>query len=413
MANIAVLGALDTKGAEIGFLRDQIAERGHVPLVIDVGVMGEPAFTPAITRGEVAAAAGHDVASLAADGDRGRAVTAMSEAARELIVRLFAEGRIDAIIAMGGGAGTTVGTAAMRALPLGIPKVMVSTLASGDVRGFVGVKDIVMVPAIVDISGLNRISRGVFTRAAAAVCGMVEARVPEAEDAPLIAATMFGNTTRCVEAARAILEADGFELLVFHAVGTGGQTMESLIEAGHIAGVLDVTTTEWADELVGGVMSAGPTRLEAAARTGTPAVIAPGCLDIVNFWEPHTLPEKYRGRRIYQHNPKQTLIRTDPAENAELGRIIAEKLNLSIGPVAVYFPLQGISVISAPGGPYYWPEADGALLESLHKYLRKDIPVHVMDMNINDPRFARAMAEGLLAMNPKQHVRRRAETEIV
>ena len=398
MANIAVIGALDTKGAELAFLRDAIAGHGHAPLVIDVGVMGQPAFAPAVSRSEVAAAGGHDVAKLAADGDRGSAVTAMADSAREIIVRLFAERRIDGIIAMGGGAGTTIGTAAMRALPLGIPKVMVSTLASGDVRGFVGVKDIVMIPAIVDISGLNRISRGVFTRAAAAVCAMVEARVPEGDDAPLITASMFGNTTKCVEAARAIVEAAGFEVLVFHAVGAGGQTMESLIEAGHIAGVLDVTTTEWADELVGGVMSAGPTRLEAAARSGTPAVIAPGCLDMVNFWEPHTLPEKYRTRRIYQHNSKQTLIRTDPGENAELGRIIAEKLNLSTGPAAVYFPLQGISVISAPGAPFHWPEADTALLESLRTHLRKDIPVHVMDMNINDPRFARAMAEGLLAM---------------
>jgi uncharacterized protein (UPF0261 family) len=404
MANIAVLGALDTKGAEVAFLRDQIAERGHAPIVIDVGVMGQAAFTPAITRTAVAAAAGHDVEKLAGEADRGRAVTAMADGARETVAQLFAGGRIDAVIAMGGGAGTAIGTAAMRALPLGIPKVMVSTLASGDVRGFVGVKDIMMVPAIVDISGLNRISRGVFVRAAAAVCGMVDARVPEGQDAPIITATMFGNTTKCVEAARAIVEAAGFEVLVFHAVGTGGQTMESLIEAGHVAGVLDVTTTEWADELVGGVMSAGPTRLEAAARTGTPAVIAPGCLDMVNFWEPHTLPEKYRGRRIYQHNPKQTLIRTDPAENAELGRIIAGKLNLSIGPVAVYFPLQGISVVSAPGGPYHWPEADAALLASLQTHLRKDIPVHVMDMSINDPRFARAMAEGLLAMNPKHDV---------
>jgi uncharacterized protein (UPF0261 family) len=407
MSNIAVIGALDTKGAELAFLRDQIAVRGHTPLVIDVGVMGQPAFAADIARTEVAAAGGCNLAALAADGDRGRAVTAMADAAREIILRLFSQGRIDAVIAMGGGAGTTIGTAAMRALPLGMPKVMVSTLASGDVRGFVGVKDIMMIPAIVDISGLNRISRGVFTRAAAAVCGMVEARMPEADDAPLITASMFGNTTKCVEAARAIVEAEGFEVLVFHAVGAGGQTMESLIEAGLIAGVLDVTTTEWADELAGGVMSAGPTRLEAAARTGTPAVIAPGCLDIINFWEPHTLPEKFRGRRIYQHNPKQTLIRTDPDENAELGRVIAGKLNLSTGPAAVYFPLQGISVISAPGGPYWWPEADAALLGSLQTHLRKDIPVHVMDMNINDPRFSRAMAEGLLAMKPAELARAR------
>ena len=278
MANIAVLGALDTKGAEVAFLRDQIAERGHTPIVIDVGVMGQPAFTPAISRTAVAAAAGHSVDSLAAEADRGRAVTAMADGARETVAQLFADGRIDAVIAMGGGAGTTIGTAAMRALPLGIPKVMVSTLASGDVRGFVGVKDIMMVPAIVDISGLNRISRGVFARAAAAVCGMVDARVPEGQDAPIITATMFGNTTKCVEAARAIVEAAGFEVLVFHAVGTGGQTMESLIEAGHVAGVLDVTTTEWADELVGGVMSRradaarsrGPHRHARGDRAGLP-----------------------------------------------------------------------------------------------------------------------------------------------
>ena len=404
MANIAVFGALDTKGAELEFLKEQIELRGHRALVVDTGVMGKPTFTPFITRDEVAAAAGVPLATLVAEADRGRAVTAMAEGARIVALRLFQTGNLDAIIGMGGGAGTSVGTAAMRALPLGIPKVMVSTLASSDVRGFVGVKDIVMVPAIVDISGLNRISRGVFTRAAAAVCGMVEARVPEADDKPTIAASMFGNTTKCVEAARSIVESEGFEVLVFHAVGVGGQTMESLIEARHIAGVLDVTLTEWADELVGGVLSAGPTRLEAAARTGTPAVIAPGCLDIVNFWGPETIPEKYRGRRIYQHNANTMLVRTDPEENAKLGEIIAGKLNQSVGPVAVYLPLRGISVISSPGGPYHWPEADAALFDALHKHLRKDIPLNELDLNINDPEFARAMAEGLLAMGLRDRV---------
>jgi uncharacterized protein (UPF0261 family) len=400
MATIAVLGALDTKGAEVAFLATQIRAHGHLPLVVDVGVLGEPACPADVARGAVAIAAGTTVEMLSAAADRGQAVTAMAEGARRVVMHLFQEGTIAAVIAMGGGAGTTIGTAAMRALPLGIPKVMVSTLASGDVRGFLGVKDIVMFPAIVDISGVNRISRGVFARAAAAICGMVSAEVPPCEDKPLIAASMFGNTTKCVEAARAIVEAKGFEVLVFHAVGAGGQTMESLIDAGLISGVLDVTLTEWADELVGGVMSAGPTRLEAAARTGTPAVLAPGCLDMVNFWEPHTLPEHLRHRRLYHHNAKQTLVRTDPEENRTLGELIAGKLNQSRGPVAVYFPMQGISVLSAPGGPYHWPEADAALLGSLQQHLRSDIPVHVMDTNINDPRFARAMAEELLAMNP-------------
>jgi uncharacterized protein (UPF0261 family) len=284
----------------------------------------------------------------------------------------------------------------MRALPLGIPKLMVSTLASSDVRGFVGVKDITMMPTIVDVSGLNRISRRIFTQAAGAVCGMVDARVPEAADKPLIAASMFGNTTKCVEAARPVLEASGFEVLVFHATGAGGETMEGLIESGQIAGVLDVTTTEWADQLMGGVMAAGPTRLEAAARSGTPAAVAPGCLDMVCFWKPETVPEKYKDRRIYFHNPNITLVRTTPDDNIELGRIIAEKLNLSTGPVAVYFPTRGLSVVSSPGGPYHWPEADAALLASLREHLREDIPVHVFDTTINDPVFAEAMARGLL-----------------
>jgi len=398
MATIVVLGALDTKGEEVRFLTGQIEERGHKVLVVDTGVLGQPAFAPHITRDEVATAGGASLPALVSEADRGRAVIAMSRGASAIVQRLLDGGQLDAVIAMGCGAGTSVGTAAMRALPLGIPKVMVSTLASGDVRGFVGVKDITMIPTIVDISGLNRISRNVFTRAAGAVCGMVESSVPPGDDKPIIVASMFGNTTPCVEAARAILEKAGFEVLVFHATGSGGQTMESLIEARQVAGVLDVTTTEWADELVGGVMSAGPTRLEAAAKTGTPAVIAPGCLDMVNFWAPETVPERLRDRRLYRHNEKQTLVRTTPEENTELGRIIAGKLNASSGPVEVYFPLRGISVISAAGKPYHWPEADAALLESLRKHLSKGIPVHEMDCHINDAPFAQAMAQGLLAM---------------
>ncbi len=398
MATIVIMGALDTKGAELEFLKQQIEARGHRTLVVDVGVQGQPAFAADVARQEVARAAGADVADLAAAGDRGGAVSTMTKGACAIAGQLLQKGQVDGIIAMGGGAGTSIGTAAMRVLPLGIPKVMVSTLASSDVRGFVGVKDIMMVPAIVDISGLNRISRGVFARAAGAICGMVEAEVPEGDDKPMVVASMFGNTTKCVEAARAIVEAKGFEVLVFHAVGVGGQTMESLIEAGLVAGVLDVTLTEWADELAGGVLSAGPHRLEAAARTGTPAVIAPGCLDIINFWGPETIPEKYRERRIYKHNERQYLVRTNIEESVELGKIIAGKLNVSVGPVAVYIPLKGISVISSPGGPYYWPEADAALFESLRSHLRKDIPYHELDLNINDQEFARAMAEGLLGM---------------
>lgn len=392
------MGALDTKGAEVQFLKEQIEARKKRVLVIDTGVLGEATFTPDISRNTVAEAGGSTIEALVAESDRGHAVTVMTEGARKVVLDLFAGGRIAGIVGLGGGAGTAVGTAAMRALPLGIPKLMVSTLASSDVRGFVGVKDISMMPTIVDVSGLNRISRRIFTQAAGAICGMVDAKVPDAADKPLIAASMFGNTTKCVEATRPFIEGAGFELLVFHATGSGGQTMESLIEAGQIAGVLDVTTTEWADELMGGVMSAGPTRLEAAARTGTPAVVAPGCLDMVCFWKPETVPEKYKNHRIYYHNPNITLVRTTPEDNVELGRIIAGKLNMSVGPVAVYFPTKGLSVVSTTGGPYSWPEADQALLDSLRKNLRPDIPVHVFDTHINDPVFAEAMAKGLLEM---------------
>jgi len=284
----------------------------------------------------------------------------------------------------------------MRALPLGVPKVMVSTVAGTDVSGYVGVTDIVMIPSIVDVSGVNSISREVFARAAGAICGMVETEVPTGEDKPLIAASMFGNTTPVVEAAKAILEKAGYEVLVFHCTGTGGRTMESLIEAGKISGVLDITTTEWADELVGGVLTAGPTRLEAAARAGVPAVVVPGCLDMVNFWAPETVPEKFKGRKFYQHNPNITLMRTNIEENRRLGQILAEKLSASKGPVKVFLPLKGVSMIDAPGGAFWWPEADEALYDALRANLRKGIDVVAMDCNINDTQFAESCAAALL-----------------
>jgi uncharacterized protein (UPF0261 family) len=395
---IALLGALDTKGAEYGFVRQCIHARGHRTLLIDTGVLGPPGIEPDVSRRTVAQAAGIDLDDLVRRNDRGAAMAAMSRGAAALVPKLYAEGRFQAILALGGGGGTSVACAAMRGLPLGVPKVMVSTVAGTDVSGYVGVKDIVMVPSIVDVAGINQISREIFARAAGAVCGMVEAEVPAGTDRPLIAASMFGNTTQCVQQAKTILEAAGYEVLVFHATGTGGRTMESLIESGRIAGVLEVTTTEWADELVGGVLAAGPARLEAAARRGVPAVVAPGCLDMVNFWAPPTVPEQFRGRKFYPHNPNITLMRTTPEENRELGRIIGEKLNLSVGPVTVVLPLGGLSVIDAPGGPFWWPEADQALFASLRSSLRREIPVIEMDNNVNDPVFAKRCAETLLEL---------------
>ena len=398
MSTIAVLGTLDTKGVEVQFLAEQIQAHGCSTLVVDLGVLKPPAMEPDVSRQIVARAAGERIEVLAEAGDRGRAVSAMTRGVEKIVPELYAQGRIQGVSGIGGSAGTTMATAAMRALPMGVPKVMLSTIAGGDVTPFVGSKDITMIPSIVDISGLNRISRQVIVQAAAAVAAMVQAQVPEAEDKPLIAASMFGNTTQCVEAARTHFEEAGFEVLVFHATGTGGRTMESLVAASYITGVLDVTTTELADDLVGGVMSAGPRRLEAAAQAGIPAVVAPGCLDMVNFWAPESIPEKYRERLFYRHNPNVTLMRTTPEENRELGRRLAEKLNASRGPAAVYLPLRGISVISAPGQPFYWPEADQALFQVIKESLRPEISLHELDVNINDPAFAEAVARELLRL---------------
>ncbi len=396
MATIAVLGTFDTKGEEHGFVADQIRRRGHQVLLIDAGILGEPQLKPDITRLEVAAAAGVDFSQLAADRDRGRAVKAMAEGAPVILSKLAREGRISGVISLGGGGGTAIGTAGMRPLPLGFPKVMVSTLASGNTAQYIGATDIVMFPSVVDVAGINRISRLILTRAAGAICGMVEAEPQAGREKPVIAASMFGNTTECVQGARQILEAAGYEVLVFHATGAGGRAMESVIASGLVAGVLDVTTTEWADELVGGFLTAGPNRLEAAARGGVPAIVAPGCLDMVNFYGPESVPARFQGRTFYPHNPQVTLMRTTPEECGRLGAILAEKVNLSVGPVSVMIPLRGISVISAPGQKFHDPAADQALFAALKRDLRSDIEVVELDCAINDPAFAEACARKLL-----------------
>ena len=396
MATIAVLGTMDTKGEEHAFVAAQIRQRGHQTLIIDTGTLDAPRLKPDISREEVAAAAGIVLAAVVARRDRGEAVQAMSQGAPRLLARLVQAGRIDGVISLGGGGGTAISTAAMRSLPIGFPKVMVTTLASGNTAQYVGAKDIVLFPSIVDVAGLNRISRQILTRAAGAICGMVEVEPPRAEDKPVIVASQFGNTTACVDQARQILEAAGYEVLVFHATGTGGRTMESLIESGMVAGVLDVTTTEWADELVGGFLGAGPTRLEAAAKTGVPAIVAPGCLDMVNFHGPESVPAKFRGRTFYEHNPQVTLMRTSPEECAQLGAIIAWKLNASTGPVTVLIPRRAISVISAPGQKFHDPAADQALFDALRANLQPGIEIKELDCAINDLAFAEACAKTLL-----------------
>jgi uncharacterized protein (UPF0261 family) len=395
MPTVVLIGTLDTKGVEYEYLRQRLREQGCDVVLIDAGVLGAPQATPDISREEVARAAGADVAELAARGDRSVAIATMARGATTIVLDLYRAGRLHGILALGGSGNSSLATAAMRALPIGVPKLMVSTLASGDTRPYVGVSDIAMLYPVVDIAGINRISERIFSNAAAAIAGMAQAYEtfhPSAPSKPLIGATMFGVTTPCVTEARKELEARGYEVLVFHATGTGGQAMENLVKGGFLAGVLDITTTELADELVGGVLSAGPDRLEAAGAMGIPQVVSLGALDMVNFGPLDTVPERFRHRWLYQHNPTTTLMRTTPEECAELGRIIARKLNSAKGPVAVFVPKRGVSAIDVEGKPFYDPEADQALIAALKANLAPHLELHEWDADINDPAFARAMA---------------------
>ena len=396
MSTIAVLGTLDTKGAEHAFIADLIRQHGHQVLLIDVGTGGPPQIAPDISREEVAAAAGVDLQNLMRRADRGECVTAMTIAAPKLVERLYREGRIQGIITLGGGGGTAIGSAAMRALPIGFPKLIVSTMASGNTAHYVGIKDITMMPSIVDVNGLNRISRTIFASAAGAICGMVSAKTGAESTKPIIVASMFGNTTSCINAAIPLLEQAGFEVLVFHATGAGGRTMESLIESGMVAGVLDITTTELADELVGGVLTAGPDRVNAAGRAGIPAIVVPGCMDMVNFGEPCSVPAKFSGRKFYHHNPQITLMRTTPEECRTLGTMLAEKVNAYRSLVTVLIPRKGVSIISASGGPFFDAAADAALFDALTDNLRPEVKVISMDCEINDQEFAEACVHALL-----------------
>ena len=400
---VAILGTLDTKGEEFAYLREQIELAGVSTLVIDAGVLGQPTFPPDIGREEVSLAGGRQLRDLLAEQDRGRSVTTMAAGAAVVVRRLYDEGTIHGLISLGGSAGTTIGTAAMRSLPVGFPKVMVSTLASGDTRPYVGTKDITMVHSVVDIAGLNVLSRRILGNAAAALAGMVKREeIRTVEVRPLIAATMFGVTTPCVTQARRVLEEHGFEVVVFHATGAGGQAMESLIADGYIAGVLDITTTELADELAGGVMSAGPHRLEAAGLKGIPQVVCPGAIDMVNFGPIDSVPAKYRSRRLHIHNPNVTLMRTTPEECAELGRITAQKLNRAQGPVVFFMPLRGVSAIDVEGSAFHWPEADRSYLGALKANLNAPIRFVELDAHINDESFAREVARSLMELMMKR-----------
>jgi uncharacterized protein (UPF0261 family) len=398
---VALMGTFDTKGEEFAFLRQRIRNAGLGTLMIDVGVLGEALLTPDISRAEVAAAANENLHVLQAERDRGRSVTAMALGATVVLRRRFEQGSIHGVASLGGSAGTAIATAAMRALPFGFPKLMVSTVASGDIRPYVGTRDICMMPSVVDIAGLNYISRRILSNAAAAICGMVSSEpLNISVEKPAIAATMFGVTTPCVTAARRSLEENGYEVLVFHATGIGGKAMEQLIDDGAFRAVLDITTTELADELVGGVMSAGPHRLEAAGNKGIPQLVCPGATDMVNFGPIDSVPPQFRNRYLYRHNPTVTLMRTTPDECAEIGRISARKLNRALGPVTVLVPLQGVSAIDKVGAPFYSQEALEAWRSGLKGALDPGIRVIELDAHINDDAFARAAAELLMESIP-------------
>jgi uncharacterized protein (UPF0261 family) len=406
---VALIGTFDTKGEEFSFLRERIESAGLRTLMIDVGVLGSPPFEADISQEEVAVAAKENLAALRMERDRGRSVTAMAVGAKAILGRLFEEGVIHGVASLGGSAGTAIATAAMRALPYGFPKLMVSTLASGDIKPYVGTKDICMMPSVLDIAGLNHVSRRIISNAAGAICGMVTLEpIGALDEKPAIAATMFGVTTPCVTAARRTLEERGYEVLVFHATGVGGQAMEQLIEDGAFRAVLDMTTTELADEVVGGVMSAGPHRLEAAGRKGIPQLICPGAIDMVNFGPEETVPPQFRSRNFYLHNSSVTLMRTTPEECAEIGRITAIKLNRASGPVTVLIPLRGVSAIDRAGAPFFSQEALNAYRRALKMALSPTIRLVELDAHINDERFACVAADLLMeSLGTSTETRRR------
>jgi len=405
MNTIAIAGTFDTKGKEYLYVKGLVNELGLRAYMIHTGVF-EPEFPVDVTNEEVAKAAGHDIQKIVKNKDRALATEALSKGMEQLIPQLYKEGKFDGILSFGGSGGTSLVTPAMRALPIGVPKLMVSTMAAGNVEQYVGTSDIVMMPSIVDVAGLNSISKVIFRNAVLAIAGMVQLKENLKEDREvqkqLVAAMMFGVTTPCINQAKAYIEDKGYEVLVFHATGTGGKTMETLTNAGFFKGILDLTTTEWCDEVVGGVLAAGPSRCEAAARNKIPQVVSVGALDMVNFGSIETVPEKFSGRILYKHNPTVTLMRTTIPENVKIANRLVEKLNMATEKTVLMLPLKGVSAIDAEGQPFYGPDEDKALFDTLKNGVNKDVvEIIEMDNNINDQEFAVAAARKLIELMEK------------
>jgi len=398
-----LIGALDTKGVEFQFVRDTLHSCGVETLTVDTGILGDPIFPPDLSADTVAQAGGSSIEKLRTQNDRGLAVAVMARGAAEIMTRLESAGIVGGVLGMGGTAGTTVASRALMALPIGIPKLLVSTVASGNTRPYVGVKDVTMMYSVVDIAGINKLSRRILSNAAYAMAGMISQIEHEevqgtGNDKITLGMTMFGVTTPCVNQVRALLEQKGYDLLVFHATGTGGQAMEALIKDGYIKGVADITTTELADDLVGGIFSAGADRLEAAGAAGIPQVISVGALDMVNFGPRDTVPPQFKDRLFYQHNPTTTLMRTTISENRALGRILAEKLNKSTGPACIVFPRGGVSLLDMEAQPFEGKEERQALLDGIRERLKPDIAFIELDSDINNPSVSDAIAEQLLQL---------------
>lgn len=397
MKTVAIAGTFDTKANEFNYLKKRFEELGLATYMIHTGSF-EPKIPSDTTSKELVAAAGENYSELLELKDRGRTVAAVANGMEILIPELFKQGKFDGIISLGGSGGTSLVSPAMRALPIGVPKIIVSTMAGGNVAPYVGTSDIVLIPSIVDVAGLNRISTTIFDNAIHAMVGMLQfKRESFVAHKPMIAATMFGVTTPCVNVVQRYLEARGYEVLVFHATGAGGKSMESLIDSGFFVGVMDITTTEWCDELFGGVLNAGPNRLEAAGRMGIPQVVSLGALDMVNFGPVESMPDEYKGRKIYKHNPTVTLMRTTKEEMVPLAKKIAEKLNQTTGPTILVYPLKGLSAIDAAGQVFEDEEARQMLFDILDREISPDVvKVVKLDNAINDVEFAETIAQYLV-----------------
>ena len=395
--NIVMIGCFDTKGEDFSYLYQCLKANDTEVITINTGVMESSVDFPIdFDSKSVADRSGSSLDAIRKSNDRGKAVELMGKGAAKVMAQLVQENRMKGAIGMGGGGGTYMALAAMQEIPLGVPKLCLSTIVAIDLSRQIGAKDITLMTSVVDVAGLNSISKLLIKQAAAAICSMADVHAKPADaDKKSIAISMFGNTTKCVDKCSELLKEKGYEVLVFHATGVGGSTMESLIREGVFDAVLDVTTTELADELCGGILSAGPDRLTAASQMGVPQVVVPGCLDMVNFSHRDKVPEKYRARQLYSWAPDVTLMRTDVQENKNLGKILANKLNPSKAPVTVVLPKKGISVLSAEGGGFYSPEADKALFKAIKRNLKEEIPVVEVDTDINDSVFAEKLVEEL------------------